>query len=351
MKALSGTVDLLRSQFRSSARVRIGKLESSIYHLIIVPLVAFLPPVLAYGVAVLVGDLRYRFYREYREKVESALGYVFGERLSHEACSRAARDWYRVQACETIDVMRLIGNGSPLRRLVEIRGLEHVEAALAAGKGALVCTAHFGSSLCVWSLLGSLGLPICNIASWSYDDDRLSPVDRMLYRLLQNRPVIHHLRHPNIVRQRGKIGVAVQAAIFLRRNELVGIMIDHSEAGAPSDSAAAHMSVDFLGCKATLLAGAPIIARLTGAQILVALMVRSPDWRHQVLEISPPISMQDGAQAAFLKCLAILEDAIYRNPGHWVKWNPTAMTQLKILPTLSVSSTLGAHTLENDLKS
>jgi len=330
-----GTVNLLRGELRtSSARVWIGKLESSIYRMFIVPLVALLPAIFAYGIALLIGDLRYRFYKEYREEIESTLAHVFGNRLSPEGRSRAARDWYRLRSCETVDVMRLVGNGNALSRLVHVRGLEHIENALAEGKGAFLCSAHFGSYRCCFSLLGSLGFPVTLITNWSYDDDHLSPIDRLFYRLLQDRPVVHHLRRPNIVRRQGRIGVAVQAAILLRRNELIANMLDHSDYGdpvAPPDSAG-HISVDFLDGKATLLPGAISIAQLTGAKVLVILLRRSHDWRHQVLEIFPPIPVQGDALEAFRKCLAILENAIYQNPSHWIKWNYTAMSQLRMMP-------------------
>jgi lauroyl/myristoyl acyltransferase len=40
-----------------------------------------------------------------------------------------------------------------LRKLVEIRGREHLDAALATGKGAILCSAHFGSYNNAFSLL------------------------------------------------------------------------------------------------------------------------------------------------------------------------------------------------------
>jgi len=304
-----------------------------------VPLVAFLPAPLAYGVAVLVGDFRYRFYREFREEIEYTLRRVLGDRLSPETISRAARDWYRLRSCETVDAMRLVGNGQPLARLVETRGLEHLVAALAAGKGTLLCSAHFGSFRCCFSLLGSMGFPVTIITNWSYDDDHLSPIDRVFSRLIQDRPIVHHLRHPNIVRQRGKIGVAVQAAILLRKNEIIGTMIDHSDYGdpiAPTDPAQQTL-VDFLGGKASLLSGVVTIAQLTGARVLMAFMHRSADWRHQVLEISPPIPMEGDTMSAFRRCLAVLEDAIYRDPAHWMKWNRAALAQLGMLPVIDAS--------------
>lgn len=60
-----------------------------------------------------------------------------------------------LRCCNIVDVMRLAWEGQALARLVEIRGREHLEMALAQGKGAIMCTAHFGSFLAIPSLLFS----------------------------------------------------------------------------------------------------------------------------------------------------------------------------------------------------
>ena len=54
--------------------------------------------------------------------------------LLNEA-ERLTRDLFRFRSCEVIDVMRLRGRARSLARLVEIRGREHLQAALARGQG------------------------------------------------------------------------------------------------------------------------------------------------------------------------------------------------------------------------
>lgn len=294
------------------------------YHQIVVPLVAFLPAPLAYGIAVLRGDFRYWFDKSSREVITFALKHVLGNQLSPEERSRVVRDFFRLRSCETVDAMRLAGNGRALARLVEMRGLEHIEAALSAGKGAILCSAHFGSVKCCFSLLGSFGFPISLIARWSYDDDRnLSPIGRWLHRLDRNRPVVPHLYRPNILRRKGSFGIAPHVAILLRQNELVGSMLDHSDFAdpmAPADSARPVM-IDFLNGQIELLgAGVITIAQLTGARVLMMFMRRSADWRHQVLEIFPPIGVKGDSVTVYRRCLAVVEAAIRRYPAHWMGW-------------------------------
>jgi len=314
----------------ASAR-RSNRLHLIWYYL--VPLVAFLPAPLAYGVAVLVGDLWYRFDKLSKE-IECSLQRVFENQLSSQERSRVVRDFFRLRYCEAIDAIRLAGKGRTLVRLVEIRGLEHIEAALATGKGALLCSAHFGSYNCCFSVLGSLGYPITCVTNWSYDDDHLSPIHRLFNRPIKHRPVVHHLHRPNIERRPGKFGVAVQVGIALRQNELLGTMLDHSDYAdplAPADRTR-PIQIDFLNRQALMLPGAITIAQLMGAPVLMTFMRRSADWRHQILEISPPIPMEGDPVTAFRRCLAVVETAIRRNPAHWHKWNFNALVQLGLLP-------------------
>ena len=285
---------------------------------------AFLPAPLAYGIAVLRGNLRYRFDKSSREVITFALTHILGNQLSPEVRSRVVRDFFRLRSCEAVDARRLAGKGRALARLVETRGLEYIEAALSAGKGAILCSAHFGSLRSCFSLLGSLGFPISLIATWSYEDDRnFSPIGRWLRRSLRNWPVVPHLHRPNIRRRKGSFGVAAQAAILLRQNELVGAALDWADFGdpdAPADRARPVM-VDFLNGQSQLLGtGIITIAQLTGAPVLLMFMRRLADWRHQVLEILPPISLEGDSVTVYRRCLTVVENAIRRDPAHWLGW-------------------------------
>jgi len=250
-----------------------------------------------------------------------------------------------------VDAMRLAGKGRALARLVETRGLEHIEAALAAGKGAILCSAHFGSYNSGFALLGSFHFPITLLARWSYFDRREPLALRLFHQLIRNQfwPVAHHLHRPNIQRRKGNFGTAVQAAIVLRQNELIGIMLDHSDYAdpiAPADRAQ-PIHVNFLNRQASLLPGVITIAQLTGAPVLMMFMRRSVDWRHQVLEISPPMSVEGDTGAAFRRCLAVAEAVIRRDPAHWKAWGGENLVALALLPpkrtrvqeTMAVSST------------
>ncbi len=313
----------------------ICKLERILYQLVIVALGAFLPARLAYAMACLRGDWRYRLDGSKREQVIGSLEGVFGDQLSPAERARVARDFFRLRSCEAVDLMRLAGRGRALARLVEIRGLEHIKAALAAGKGAILCSAHFGSFDSCFSLIAACGFPITVIGRWpSKADSNRSSIELFFSRLIHRRLLTRHRHWPNI-EPRGQLGIAVQAASILRHNELIAICLDPAVLDA--DRARA-VPVDFLNGQALLLPGVTTIAQLTGAPVLMTFLRRSADWRHQLLEISSPMSMDGDAVTAFGRCLAVVEAAIRQNPAHWVFWDFSELVDLGLLSKEAISA-------------
>ena len=145
--------------------------RASAYWLAVAPLAARLPARLAYRVACWRGDWTSRSWPEKRSEITANLRQVLGEELSADEAERLARDLFRFRSCEVIDVMRLRGRARSLARLVEIRGREHLEAALAGGKGAILCSAHFGSHQSAFSLLHASGFPLTTIGRWGWKYD------------------------------------------------------------------------------------------------------------------------------------------------------------------------------------
>ena len=126
-----------------------GKLLRSVegvpYWVVVAPVLARLPAALGYRIACWRGDLLFRCQAGKRTELARNVRLVLGNELSQAAAQQVVRDWFRLLSCSTVDVKRLRRGARPLRRLVEIRGQEHLEAELAAGKGAILCSAHFGS--------------------------------------------------------------------------------------------------------------------------------------------------------------------------------------------------------------
>jgi KDO2-lipid IV(A) lauroyltransferase len=306
------------------------ELEELLYRSIVVPLVAFLPAPIAYGVARLRADWCYRLKASERERIMRNLKGVLGHQLSLAERAQVARDYIRRHSCEAIDTMRLAGRGRALARLVEIRGLEYIKAARADGKGVIICSAHFGLYSGSFSLLGARGFPVTTVGDWRTTyDTAMSPLQRFLWRDIHEKRVGRH-RRPNIEPAKERFGTAIRMMEILRSNELITMAV---ETPLPAEDKARAMQVDFLGHQMLVLTGAVSVAQLTGAQLLVLIVRRSKDWMHQVIEISPPIPLDGDTGLTVKRYMAMLESPIRQSLAHWDYWGSTQnLVDMGLLP-------------------
>ena len=312
------------------------------------PVLARLPAALGYRIACWRGDWLFRCQPGKRTEVGRNLRLALANELSPAAVQQANREWFRFASCEAVDVKRLRHRARPLRRLVEIHGREHLEAALAAGQGAILCTGHFGSLNSGLSVLHASGFPVTAIARWprarppstrrplpppyNYNNGAgMSSAEQWLWDRVYVRPVRRHRQRPNIEPWPGRPQAAVLAAAALRANEVVTIAIDAPPLGSDR---ARTVEVPFLGRRAGLLPGAVAIAQVTGAPLLMCFAYRAADYRHQVLEISAPVPAgAEDTATAFGRCAAEVSAAIRRNPAHWEFWGKTdALAGLGLIP-------------------
>jgi KDO2-lipid IV(A) lauroyltransferase len=298
-------------------------------------LTALLPARLAYWVACRRADWSTRRRPEGPAIIKRNLLQVFGETLSPAEAERLAREFNRAESCELIDIMRLRNRTPrPLGKLVEFRGREHLEAAMAEGKGAILCTAHVGSYASAFSLIHASGIPVTSIGRWWWNyDPAASPAVRRLWDFAYARRLLRYRQGPNIEPWTGRIASGVQAVRTLRRNEVVTIL---SDAPPLASDESRVVKVPFFGREGTFLPGVIHLARSSGAPVLMMSVVRSPDYRHQVVEISPPLSLEGEPQEALARCAAAMEATIRSNPALWLHWSETDfLADLGLIPRAS----------------
>jgi KDO2-lipid IV(A) lauroyltransferase len=314
----------------NSAGKLLRYLEGGAYWVAVAPVLARLPAALGYRIACWRGDLLFRCQAGKRTEVARNIRLVLGNDLSPAAAQQVTRDWFRFASCQVIDIKRLRHSAQPLRRLVEIHGREHLEAALTAGKGAILCSAHFGSHRSGFSLLHASGFPLTSIGRRAIRRTDHSPAERRFWDLAY-RPVRRYRQRSAIEPLPGRIQVAALAAAALRNNEVVTVSID----APPVDGDRARaIEVPFLDGHARLLPGAVTLAQLTGAPLLMGFLYRSADYRHQVLEISPPVPVEGETVRAFGRCVAAMDAAIRTSPAHWAYWaNADDLASLGLLQT------------------
>jgi len=306
--------------------------EGVLYWAVAAPVLGRMPAALGYRLACRRGDWLFAHETGKRAELARNLQHVLGDDLGSEAAQQMTREWFRLASCEAVDVKRLRQSGRALRRLVEIRGREHLETALAAGNGVIICSAHFGSYDSAFSMLGASGYPVTTIGRWQHNYTAgLSAAERRFWDRVHATPLRRHRERPNIEPWPGRFDVGARAAAVLRANEVLTIVID----APPLDSDKTRtVEVPFLGRRARLVPGVVTLAQLTGAPVLMGFMYRSADYWHQVLEISAPLPMEGDQSAAFTRFAADMSTAIARSPAHWRYWASTAdLANLGLVPT------------------
>ena len=240
----------------------LGNAEGAAYWAAVAPAAACLPAVLGYRIACLRGDWEYRSRPGKRAEMISDLRRLPDVDPGPDAAQRLARQWFRFASCEAIDVMRLRYRARPLRRLWRSAVASTWKPPWRDGKGAILCSAHFGSYDCAFSLLGASGFPVTTIGRWQHNYTAgMSSAERRFWDLVRARRLRRHRRRPTSSRGKGRVAVAAQAVAVLRANEVLTIGID---APPLEKDLARTVEVPFLGRRARLLPGAASLAPADG---------------------------------------------------------------------------------------
>ena len=189
-----------------------------------------------------------------------------------------------------------------IQRYITFEGVEHVERALAQGKGAIILTGHFGN----WELLAA-------------------SISAMVAPLT---PIVRELRSPRlnalVSRYRERAGYATidrdtgirHALRCLKRNELLGIVAD-------VDTAVSGVFVDFFGRRAYTPYSPVAIALKTGAAILPSFIIRQPDGSHRAIIEPPLVLKRTNVKEKDLvintqRFTKIIESYIRQYPAQWI---------------------------------
>jgi KDO2-lipid IV(A) lauroyltransferase len=212
---------------------------------------------------------------------------------------RIVREMFRATGRNLVDLFRLPRTGpEEFARIVSFEGLEHLDRALARGRGAVVLSAHLGNWEVLGAALAARGYPMNIIARRIFDPRS----DRLLNRWRRACGV-------RVVTRQDGLFPAVRA---LRRGEVVGTLADQDTRGPA-------VFADFFGRPARTPEGPFRIARRTGAALVPLWIHLGEDGVHRVRvlpEIPPPA--QGGIHADAERWHRILEEAVRERPEQWV---------------------------------
>jgi KDO2-lipid IV(A) lauroyltransferase len=242
-----------------------------------------------------------RVVRHRRAEARAALTRSLPE-LSQTETTAALDGMYRNLALNLVEILRMYGGATDeLNALMTIEGEEHVQAALARGRGALVLTAHLGNFDMLGMFAAYRHYPLTIISK------RIkNAAINQIWSALRERFGIQILFAPNTARGCLKA---------LKANGLVGFMIDQNR---PRNQG---VFVQFFGRPACTTPGLAILSSQAQAPVIPIFISRRADGTH-LLQIQPLLEPPpDRESATILRYTqlytTITERAIRQHPEQW----------------------------------
>jgi KDO2-lipid IV(A) lauroyltransferase len=260
---------------------------------------AALPPRLQLATGSLIGWLFFTLKRRERRIAARNLEICFPE-LDPVARRRLLRRHFRSVGLSLVEMG--IGWFTPidkLRRRVEVKGQEHLAAALAAGKGALLVTAHFTPIEIGVGILEDFPGTVNSL----YRPQRNAMMD---YLILRGRGRFAATQIP-----RDNVRLLLK---LLKKNEAVLYMPDQTYLGNQS------ALIPFFGEPAMTNIATSKLAEISGARVLPYWFRRKSDDRNYEVEIGPPLEDFPGTDpiADTQRLVALLEARIRETPEQYL---------------------------------
>ncbi|MGH2499967.1 MAG: lysophospholipid acyltransferase family protein [Candidatus Limnocylindria bacterium] len=271
--------------------------------------VQHLPERLTYAAAVLGGEIVYLAWRSRRRVAKENFAVVLDKPAAHPEVARIARRSFRNFGKYLTEIMRFpILEGDDFRRLVAVDGWEHLRAATARRRGLIFVSIHLGNFELGGARIAD-EIPL-NVIADDLENQRLMDL------LVGNRA------HKNITIHRPE-GAAKKVLHALRRNEMVGLMMDLG----PRSESFGNVEATFFGAPARFPTVAANLARVSGAPIVVAAVIRERDNTFRGIAL-PPILVERTREAsgdierATQAIVSGLESFVRHWPDQWYIFRP-----------------------------
>lgn len=267
-------------------------------------IIKFIPGSCLYGFANKLGSLGYIIARKQRKIALESLEIAFGSEKRADEREKIARDCFIFMAKSGVELLFLMDKPGLLKKRVILVGKEHLDSALARGKGVILVSAHFGNFPLLLARLSQEGYQAGGIM----------------------RPMRDARTEKIFLEKRRKLGVKTiysqprkacvdEAIKTLRNNELVFIPIDQN-------FGTGGVFVDFFGRQAATATGPVILALRTNAAMLPCFIVRQGNDTHRIIFEAPlslggPGAKHDTVIANTQRLTAIIESYIRKYPAEW----------------------------------
>lgn len=264
----------------------------------IVRLVNFLPLSFQLAIGRALGRLAYTFSRRDRHVAKVNLELCLPE-LSPAQRERILKDHFRSLGCALFETgLVWWASSARLKRLIRFEGLEHLEAALARGKGALMLSAHFTTLE-----MGARALTLLGPMAVMY----LTPSNALVAELARRGRTRHALEAVTSEQIR-------ELLQNLKRNLPVWYAPDQRFTDKSSEL------VPFFGVPAASNVATSRLAKISGATVLPYFPERRADNRGYIVRVHPPFDNfpSGDASADTLRFHQLIEANVRRHPDQYL---------------------------------
>jgi phosphatidylinositol dimannoside acyltransferase len=260
------------------------------------------------GVTAVAGRVASAVMRRRRRLVARHLRRVRDGQGQGPVTAQHVRSSFTSYAQYWLDTFRMVGvDAAELDERLEVEGLEHIDDAVARGRGAVVATAHLGS----WDLggawLGGRGYPVTAVV------ERLRPPELLDFfiEIRERLGMTVVVRGPDV---RDDLAEALDG------NALVALVCDRDLGGR-------GVEVEFFGARTTLPPGPAQLARRCGSPLLPGAAYQLGGGRHRAV-ILPPVPVartedeREDVAVTTQRLARRLEDLIRAAPEQWHLMQP-----------------------------
>jgi len=257
-----------------------------------------------YSFAEGISALGYRCAARQRKIALESLTIAFAGTKGAAEIDAIAQDCFTYMAKSAIEVMFLMDKPQLMRSRISLEGKEHLDGALAKGKGVILVSAHFGNFPLLLARLALDGYKTSGIMRPMRD----MRVEKIFLEKRNRYKVKTIYSQPRSTCVNGTIEA-------LRNNEIVFIPIDQN-------FGTAGVFVDFFGRKAATATGPVVFAQRTKAALLPCFIIRQHDDTHTIV-FEPPIPLLEGKDAEetvrgnVQRLTDVIERYIRRYPAEW----------------------------------
>jgi len=293
---------------------------------------------LSRGVALRVGEfvgrLAFHCLRKLRKRTIGNLTMAFNGKKSRREILELASDVFANLGKNALEVSVL--NRRPpeeINNIITARGEERLEEGFKKGKGVIYITAHLGS----WELMAAyyalMGRHPVNVIARSVYDER---INRILLKF-RSRYGVKTILRGKAGKEESIVASTKEILRVLRRNELLGVLIDQHIKGIDS------VPVTFLGATTTTPSGAASLALASQAEVFFGYTYRGEDNRHYIVAERVGELIRSGDRARDILAntslfTRLIEEKVKEFPSQWVwihdRWGKYRGREIAAIPQL-----------------